>query len=64
MFTDVAKIDRSFIFHSHPDSYKPFYVISSKVKIEIEGKDSVETGLGRLYVVPKGVSHRPVAWNT
>lgn len=23
----------------------------------------MEMGLGKLYVVPKGVSHRPVAWN-
>lgn len=59
----IAKIDGSFIFHAHPESDELFYVISGKLTLEIEGRDSVDMGPGDVYVIPKGVSHRPVAHN-
>lgn len=57
----VAKIDGEFIWHSHPDSEELFYLLSGKLQMQIEGRDAVVMKEGDLFVVPKGVRHRPVA---
>ncbi|KAL2690142.1 hypothetical protein Neosp_004210 [[Neocosmospora] mangrovei] len=59
----VAKIDGEFIWHSHPDSEEVFYLLSGKLNMEIEGQDPVVMNEGDMFVVPKGVQHRPVAEN-
>lgn len=59
----IAKIDGSFVFHAHPDSDELFYLLSGKLTMEIEGGQDVEMSEGDVYVVPKGVRHRPVAQN-
>lgn len=59
----VAKIDGPFIFHAHPDTDELFYVLSGKLTMEIEGQESIEMNQGDVYVIPKGVRHRPVARN-
>ena len=59
----IAKIDGEFIFHAHPDSDELFYLLDGELRMEIEGSDSVEMKVGDVYVVPKGVRHRPVARN-
>ncbi|KAM0421057.1 hypothetical protein ACHAPT_011128 [Fusarium lateritium] len=59
----VAKIDGEFIWHSHPNSEEVFYLLSGKLKMEIEGRDAVVMNEGDMFVVPKGVQHRPVAEN-
>lgn len=56
----VAKIDGEFIWHSHPDSDELFYVLSGTVRMDIENEDSVDMDVGDIFVVPKGVRHRPV----
>jgi mannose-6-phosphate isomerase-like protein (cupin superfamily) len=59
----IAKCDGSFLFHSHPDSDELFYLFSGKLTMEIEGGDDVVMKPGDVYVVPKGVRHRPVCEN-
>lgn len=59
----IAKIDGSFIFHSHPESDELFYLLSGKLTMEIEGSDDIVMAPGDVYVVPKGVRHKPVAEN-
>ncbi|KPM43971.1 hypothetical protein AK830_g2629 [Neonectria ditissima] len=59
----VAKIDGAFIWHAHPDSEELFYLLSGKLSMEIEGQDAVVMKEGDVFVVPKGVRHRPVAEN-
>ncbi|KAM5346267.1 hypothetical protein ACJ41O_009272 [Fusarium nematophilum] len=59
----VAKIDGEFIWHSHPDSEELFYLLSGKLKMEIEGQEPVVMKEGDVFVVPKGVNHKPVAEN-
>ncbi|KAF4435896.1 cupin 2 conserved barrel protein [Fusarium austroafricanum] len=59
----VAKIDGEFIWHAHPDSEELFYLLSGKLTMEIQGEDPVVMKEGDMYVVPKGVTHRPVAEN-
>lgn len=59
----VAKIDGEFIWHAHPDSEEMFYLLAGQMKIEIEDQDPVVMEIGDMFVVPKGVRHRPVAEN-
>jgi mannose-6-phosphate isomerase-like protein (cupin superfamily) len=59
----VAKIDGEFIWHAHPDSEELFYLLSGKLQMHIEGQDPVVMAEGDVFVVPKGVRHRPVAEN-
>ncbi|UKZ78997.1 hypothetical protein TrVFT333_006748 [Trichoderma virens FT-333] len=57
----VAKIDGEFIWHAHPNSDELFYLLAGKLTIELEGLDDVVMQVGDMFVVPKGVRHRPVA---
>ena len=59
----VAKIDGAFIWHAHPDSEELFYLLSGKLTMEIKDQESIVMKEGDMYVVPKGVTHRPVAEN-
>ncbi|KAM0187003.1 hypothetical protein ACHAPA_002873 [Fusarium lateritium] len=59
----VAKIDGAFIWHAHPDSEELFYLLSGKLTMEIQGEEPVVMKEGDMYVVPKGVTHKPVAEN-
>jgi quercetin dioxygenase-like cupin family protein len=57
----VAKISGAFIWHSHPNSDELFYVLGGEMTLEIEGSPAVQLQKGGLFVVPRGVRHRPVA---
>ncbi|KAF4986224.1 hypothetical protein FGRMN_10941 [Fusarium graminum] len=59
----VAKIDGEFIWHAHPESEELFYLLSGKLTMEIQGGQPVVMKEGDMYVVPKGVTHKPVAEN-
>jgi quercetin dioxygenase-like cupin family protein len=59
----IAKIDGSFVFHSHPDSDELFYLLSGKLTMKLEDKPDIVMAVGDVYVVPKGVRHCPVAEN-
>jgi mannose-6-phosphate isomerase-like protein (cupin superfamily) len=56
----VVKLKGEFVWHSHPDTDDFFHVLKGRLKIEMRDGD-VELGPGEIYVVPKGVEHRPVA---
>ncbi len=56
----VVKIKGEFVWHQHPDTDDFFFVLKGHVVIELRD-GQVELGPGDLYVVPKGVEHRPVA---
>ena len=56
----VAKLKGPFIWHSHPDTDDFFLVLKGRLTIQLRGGE-VRLGPGELYVVPKGVEHRPVA---
>jgi mannose-6-phosphate isomerase-like protein (cupin superfamily) len=61
----IAKINGSFIWHSHPDSDELFYVLEGRLTLEIENEHIFEVAMsaGDMYTVPRGVRHRPVAEN-
>lgn len=56
----LVKIQGEFIWHDHGDTDEVFIVIEGLLEIEFsDGK--VALGPGEMFVVPKGVQHRPVA---
>ncbi|OTA01689.1 hypothetical protein A9Z42_0019990 [Trichoderma parareesei] len=57
----VAKLDGEFIWHAHPNSDELFYLLSGKLTIELDGRDDVVMQVGDMFVIPKGLRHRPVA---
>jgi mannose-6-phosphate isomerase-like protein (cupin superfamily) len=56
----VVKVKGTFTWHSHPDTDDFFLVLHGNLTIQLRDGD-VHLGPGDLYVVPKGVEHRPVA---
>jgi mannose-6-phosphate isomerase-like protein (cupin superfamily) len=56
----VVKVQGEFTWHKHDDTDDLFLVL--KGTLEIELRDRVVTlGPGEMFVVPKGVEHRPRA---
>ena len=56
----VAKFSGEFPFHIHEDTDDFFYVISGEFTMDIED-ESHTVKAGEIFVVPRGVSHRPRA---
>ena len=56
----VVKVKGPFVWHAHPDTDDFFLVLNGALTIQLRDGD-VHLGPGDLYVVPKGVEHRPVA---
>ena len=56
----VVKVKGEFNWHSHPDTDDFFLVLKGCVTIQLRDRN-VELREGELFVVPKGVEHRPVA---
>src|ERR1700749_1277183 len=56
----VGKAKGEFVWHSHPDTDDFFLVLKGSLTIQLRD-GNVRLGPGDLYVVPKGVEHRPVA---
>ncbi|MDE2183608.1 MAG: cupin domain-containing protein [Alphaproteobacteria bacterium] len=56
----VVKVKGEFVWHSHPDTDDFFLVLKGSLLIQMRDGE-VTLGAGDLYVVPKGVEHRPVA---
>lgn len=56
----VVKAKGEFVWHSHPDTDDLFLVLQGSLRIEMKA-GNVTLGPGELYVVPKGVEHKPVA---
>jgi len=57
----VAKIAGEYQWHSHPDTDDFFLVLQGTVEIDLPHGAMVTLHAGQLYVVPKGVQHRPRA---
>ena len=56
----VVKVQGEFVWHAHPETDDFFLVLKGNLVIQLRDGD-VKLGPGDLYVVPKGVEHRPVA---
>ena len=56
----VVKAKGEFVWHKHDDTDDLFYVLKGKLTIQLRERD-IHLEAGDLYIVPKGVEHRPVA---
>jgi mannose-6-phosphate isomerase-like protein (cupin superfamily) len=56
----VVKVKGEFNWHSHADADDFFMVLKGKLTIDLRD-GAVTLGPGQIYVVPKGVEHRPRA---
>jgi len=56
----VVKFQGEFPYHSHPDTDDFFLVLEGEMMMDLEG-DAHTVKAGELFVVPKGVTHRPRA---
>jgi len=57
----VVKFQGEFPFHQHADTDDFFLVLEGEMIMDIDGADSQVVKAGELFVVPKGVVHRPRA---
>lgn len=57
----VAKLEGSFVWHSHPEADELFWVVEGELTIELRDEPDQQLSAGELGVVPAGVEHRPVA---
>lgn len=57
----VAKLRGDYHWHVHDDTDDFFLVLEGRLEIDLEDGATVTLGPGQLYVVPKGVRHRPRA---
>lgn len=56
----LAKVQGEFSWHDHPETDEMFLVVKGQLQIHL--RDGVVIlNEGEMYVVPKGVEHKPVA---
>ena len=58
----VVKLQGDFIWHDHKDTDETFIVMEGTLRIDFRD-GSVDISAGEMYVVPKGVEHKPYAEN-
>jgi len=56
----IVKVHGDFVFHDHPDTDETFIVLEGSLRIDFQD-GHVDIGPGEMYVVPKGVEHKPCA---
>ena len=55
----VVKFKGEFPFHKHDDTDDFFLVLEGEMIMDIDGQPSEVVRAGELFIVPKGVVHRP-----
>jgi len=58
----LAKVQGEFDWHEHPETDEVFLVVKGQLDIHLRN-GAVTLNEGEIYVVPKGVEHKPVAEN-
>jgi mannose-6-phosphate isomerase-like protein (cupin superfamily) len=56
----VVKVKGEFVWHKHDDTDDFFLVLKGVLDIQLRDR-TITLGPGQMYIVPKGVEHRPVA---
>jgi|ERR1051326_2452786 len=56
----IVKIQGDFVWHSHPETDEMFFVLDGELTIHLRDGD-VTLRPGEMYVVPKGLEHKPEA---
>ena len=55
----VAKVKGEFIWHNHKNTDEAFIIIEGSMKIALNDR-IINLSEGDLYIVPKGVKHKPL----
>jgi mannose-6-phosphate isomerase-like protein (cupin superfamily) len=56
----VVKLLGDFVWHSHADTDETFIVLDGVLRIDLRN-GAVDLGAGEMFVVPRGVEHKPFA---
>jgi mannose-6-phosphate isomerase-like protein (cupin superfamily) len=56
----IVKLQGDFIWHDHKDTDETFLVIEGNLRVDFRD-GAVDIGAGEMFVVPKGVEHKPYA---
>ncbi len=56
----IVKVQGDFVWHDHPDTDETFIVLEGLLRIDFRD-GHVYIGAGEMFVVPKGVEHKPSA---
>ena len=56
----IVKLKGDFVWHDHPETDETFLVIDGELRVDFRD-GSVKLGAGEMFVVPKGVEHKPYA---
>jgi mannose-6-phosphate isomerase-like protein (cupin superfamily) len=56
----VVKVKGEFVWHKHDETDDFFLVLKGKLDIQLRDR-TVSLGPGEMFIVPKGVEHRPIA---
>ncbi len=56
----LVKIEGDFVWHSHADTDETFIVLAGRLRIDFRD-GAVHLGPGEMYVVPRGLEHKPFA---
>jgi mannose-6-phosphate isomerase-like protein (cupin superfamily) len=56
----LVKLQGEFVWHAHADTDEVFIVLDGELTLQFRDTD-LPLSAGEMYVVPKGVEHRPVA---
>jgi mannose-6-phosphate isomerase-like protein (cupin superfamily) len=56
----VVRLEGDFVWHSHADTDEAFVVMEGELRIDFRD-GTVRIGPGEMFVVPKGVEHKPYA---
>jgi mannose-6-phosphate isomerase-like protein (cupin superfamily) len=56
----LVKLEGDFVWHSHADTDETFIVIEGQLRIDFRD-GAVEIGRGEMYVIGKGIEHKPYA---
>ena len=57
----VVKFKGEFPYHKHEDTDDFFYVLEGEMMMDIDGEEPRTIKAGEMFIVPKGVVHRPRA---
>ncbi len=56
----IVRIQGDFVWHDHPETDETFMVLKGEIRIDFRDR-AIVLGEGEMYVVPKGVEHKPYA---
>jgi mannose-6-phosphate isomerase-like protein (cupin superfamily) len=56
----IVRIEGDFVWHNHSDTDETFIVLAGRLRIDFRD-GAVSIGPGEMFVVPKGVKHKPFA---